>query len=298
MRENTSSAFMLSLTLHGSIAAVLLFFAYVLHTQVKDTPKIFELVAGEGDNYGATEAPALGVADSIKLAIPTPPAPKVAKPEPQPAPAEPVIERAPVEKVVEKATSTPVATKAPNYTADLKRLAAKREKRLVDADRKKRQAEEAKQQKISKAEFDKLNKSKATSTSKNPSPLKVAKIDTAGIKSGVIGGSTNNKTAGAGGKALSRAEQSQLDSYIALLIQRLRAAHEKPAGLSDLLEAKVQFRIAADGTISAVKIIDSSGSAEFDRSVLEAFARVRSIGPTPNGQSDTWVVTFKMREEE
>ncbi len=90
----------------------------------------------------------------------------------------------------------------------------------------------------------------------------------------------------------------QLDSYISQLIQRLRAAHEKPPGLSDLLEARVQFRIAADGTISGVKIVGSSGSSEYDQSVLEAFARVRSIGKTPNGKSDTWIVTFKMREEE
>ena len=60
----------------------------------------------------------------------------------------------------------------------------------------------------------------------------------------------------------------------------------------------MEFRIAADGTLSSAKIVDSSGSPEFDRSVLEAVARVRSIGPTPNGKSDVWVVTFKMKEED
>ncbi|MBX3749195.1 MAG: TonB family protein [Opitutaceae bacterium] len=284
---------MLSLTLHGAIVALVLFFTFAMHTQVKEQPKIFELVAGEGDNYMATEAPALGT-PGIKLNVPTPPAPVVKPaPEPEPAPPEPVIERAP-EKPAPKAAVKPVETKTPNYTKDVLRIASKREKRLVEADRKKREAEA---KRISKAEFDKLNKSKTQPKGGAVNP-KVARIDAEGIAKGVVGGSVNNKTGGAGGKALSRAEQSALDSYIALLLQRLRAAHEKPSGLSDLLEAEVEFRIAADGTLSGVKIVRSSGSSEFDRSVLEAFARVRSIGPTPNNKSDVWVVTFKMKEEE
>lgn len=280
---------MLSLSLHGALVAVVLFLTYALQVQVKETPKIFELVAGEGDNYMATEAPALGVAGGVKLNVPIPPAPVPVKPEPVPPALEPVIERAP-----EKPAPKPAEVKPPNYTKDVLRIAKKRENRLVEADRKKREAEA---KRISKAEFDKLNKNKPAPKPGKSSP-KVAKIDAEGIAKGVVGGSINNKTGGAGGKALSRAEQSALESYIALLIQRLRAAHEKPPGLSELLEAKVEFRIAADGTLSSVKIVDSSGSAEFDRSVLEAFARVRSIGPTPNGKSDVWVVTFKMKEED
>jgi colicin import membrane protein len=34
---------------------------------VKDEPKVFELVAGAGDNYAATAAPALGSAGGVKL---------------------------------------------------------------------------------------------------------------------------------------------------------------------------------------------------------------------------------------
>lgn len=311
MRANQSSAFMLSLAMHGGLAALIFFFAYAMHQQVKEAPKIFELVAGEGDNYAATEAPALGVPGGVKFTMPTPlstptPEPVPAEPLPEPPAPEPVVEHAPVpkpvEKPVEKAAAKPVETKAPNYKKDLMRIADKREKRLVAADRKKREAAEkaaaAKAAKMTKAEFDKLNKGKGSPSTAKGAATKVAKIDGEGIAKGVIGGSTANKTGGAGGKALTRAEQDILDSYIALLIQRLRAAHEKPPGLSDLLEARVQFRIAADGTISAVKIVDSSGSSEFDQSVLAAFARVRSIGATPNGKSDTWIVTFKMREEE
>lgn len=279
MQPTSPGAFILSLTLHGLIIAVALFFAFAFQTQVKEKPRIFELVAGEGDNYNATEAPALGV-PGIKLNVPAPASPV------------PVAEPAP-ERVVEQAPAK-VEPKPPDFSKDVQRIASKREKRLVTADRKKRE-EEAKR--MSKAEFDKLNKNKPAPKIGAAAP-KIAKIDAEGIAKGVVGGSTNNKTGGAGGKALTRDEQDALDSYIAMLILRLRAAHEKPPDLSDLLQARVQFRIAADGTLSGVKILDSSGSAEFDRSVLEAFARVRSIGPTPNGKSDVWVVTFKMKEED
>lgn len=292
---------MLSLTLHGALVALVLFLTYALQTQIQETPKIFELVAGEGDNYMATEAPALGD-PGVKLQVPAAiPSPIKANPAPEPEPAQPapVIERAPEKPAVKTppkpAETKPVETKTPNYTKDVMRIAKKRETRLVEADRKKREAEA---KRISKAEFDKLNKGKTASKQPAGTGAKVARIDAEGIAKGVIGGSVNNKTGGAGGKALSRAEQSALESYIALLIQRLRAAHEKPPGLSDLLEAKVEFRIAADGTLSSAKIVDSSGSEEFDRSVLEAVARVRSIGPTPNGKSDVWVVTFRMKEED
>ncbi len=290
MRPTSPGAFMLSLTLHGLIIAVALLISFALQTEVRKSPKIFELVAGEGDNYNATEAPALGVPGGIKLQVPVPPAPVPATPEPAAAPPEPVVEQ----KIVEKAPAKVVEPKPPNFSKDVKRIADKREKRLVEADRKKREAEA---KRISKAEFDKLNKGR-TAQKAGGASTKVARIDAEGIARGVVGGSTNNKTGGAGGKALSRDEQDALDSYIALLLLRLRAAHEKPPGLSDLLQARVEFRVAADGTLSAVKIIDSSGSADFDRSVLEAFTRVRSIGPTPNGKSDVWVVTFKMKEED
>ena len=55
--------------------------------------------------------------------------------------------------------------------------------------------------------------------------------------------------------------------------------------------------IAADGTISRVHVVRSSGNAAFDESCIEAFARMGSVGPKPDGKSDTWVLTFRMKEE-
>jgi TonB family protein len=131
-------------------------------------------------------------------------------------------------------------------------------------------------------------------------PIKTSRIDAEGIAKGVAGGSTANKTGGAGGTALSREEQDLLDAYFALLIQHLRDAHEneKPTGLSDQLFARAEFYLAADGSISRARIIQSSGNAEFDKSVLAALRNVRTIGRRPDGKGDVHTVRFQMKESE
>src|SRR5205814_4456987 len=84
----------------------------------------------------------------------------------------------------------------------------------------KRAAEEAK--KMTKEEFDRQNKSAPTKVAKNTTPAKAApKIDVEGIKKGVVGGSTENKVGGAGGKALTATEGTMAERYMELLRQRL-----------------------------------------------------------------------------
>ena len=275
MEANRSGAFFLSLTLHALVVALIFLFTYVLHQQIKETPKIFELVAGEGDNYAATEAPAARASDPVQFNLPKverPPRPEPTPIRPAPEP-EPGIQTAPEPP---KPTPRKVETKpAPKPTP------SKPEPKVEPP------------KKMTKAEFDKLHANQKNPTAvSQPRAVTPKKINIAGITGGSV-----NATTGAGGKALTRAESDALDAYIALLLQRLRAAHIKPAGLSDLLQAKVRFNIAANGALSNVRIITSSGSREFDQSVLEAFARVRSIGATPNGKGDVWEVTFKMRED-
>lgn len=85
------------------------------------------------------------------------------------------------------------------------------------------------------------------------------------------------------------------NQYLALLVKRLREAHEKPNGVSDLLNAEVMFRINTDGTFSDLKIRRSSGNKEFDRSVLDAFKRVATIAP-PLGVVGSQTAVFRMKE--
>ncbi|MEO7600183.1 MAG: cell envelope integrity protein TolA, partial [Opitutus sp.] len=301
MQPNSSSAFFLSATLHGVAVAMILLLTYVLQDAAKEAPKIFELVAGEGDNYMATAAPALGT-EGVKFQAKEAPTP----PEPVP------VQTAP-ERIVEAAPVTPapkpVITRAPppdairDFSKDVKRIEKKRADRLIAKDRaareaaeKKAKAEADKQKKLTKEEFDKQNK--AGAPSKTGTPAKIARIDAEGIAKGVIGGSTANKLGGAGGKALTREEGDALDLYFSLLKRRLKEALDKPPGLSDTLVAIVEVHIAGNGLLSGGKISRSSGSEEFDQAALAAIVRVRSVGPRPDGKSEVLHIPFRMREED
>jgi colicin import membrane protein len=305
MSSNSSRAVMLSAMLHGLVVALVLIFTYALRQQVKEPPKIFELVAGEGDNYGATAAPALGTPGGVKIAIPAPVAPKVEPAPPSPVTPAPVVAPAPATK--------PPPDAIPDLAKSVKRISAKRRTRLeakykaearaearrekAEEARKARAEAEAQKNRMTKAEFDRLNQGKSVPAPRGRRPAKVSHIDAEGIARGVIGGSTANKVGGAGGKALTRAEGDLLDAYFSLLRRRLHEALDKPPGLSDTLVAAVEFRIAADGTLSGARIVRTSGSDEFDRAVLAAFAHVRTIGPRPDGKSELLTLNFRMREE-
>ena len=54
-------AFMLSVLLHASVAIALLIFAWWSNRRQPEQPQIFELVAGEGNDYAALEAPTTAV---------------------------------------------------------------------------------------------------------------------------------------------------------------------------------------------------------------------------------------------
>ena len=278
MQANSPGAIFLSVTFHGLIIALILFSAYLLQQQVPETPKIFELVAGVGNNYAATEAPPPSAPETIKFDLPKMPAP-VIKPAPVIEP-EPEISKPP-----------PVITPDPApVLAPPRNVIPKPKPKPTPVVKK----SEPKPRKMTKAEFDKLNPNKRKPSSKpaKPRTIKVRSIDANSFAS------VFSKTlTGAGGKALTTEEGNLLDGYKKLLLQRLSSAHQKPQGLSDLLKAEVSFNIGADGALSSVEIVRSSGSTEFDQSVLRAFKKVRTIGRTPTGKSYVWIVTFRMREE-
>ena len=297
------AAFLLSLTLHGAVVALALFFSYAVSQKVRNAPKVFELVAGAGDNYMATEAPALGVPGGVKLDIPTPPAPRPEPTPPAPTPPAPAIESvpepspitpAPIEKAPPaKAPPKPTDKPVPDIAKSIRR-------QIIVADSKAKmqiKKEREKEAKISKEAFDRENKAKAAAAAKGGA-TKVAKIDAEGIAAGVAGGSTKNKTGGAGGRALVAEDGTLMERYFALLKNRLKENHEKPTGLSDTLVARVEFYVSADGSISRVRISRSSGSEEFDRSVREAFGRTKSIGARPDKKGETVELEFRMREED
>lgn len=302
MTATSPKAFLLSASLHGAVIAMLLLFGYVVNQQTTETPKVFELVAGEGDNYMAKEAPALGIPGGVKIDIPKAPDPVPAPIEPAPQPVAPV---APAPLPTPKPV-TPALTKqeppVPNFKKQLQGVVTRADakaKREVKKEREaeaKKAAEDAKR--MTKEEFDRANKSKTTAAAAaaaKGAPTKVAKIDAEGIAKGVVGGSTANKVGGAGGKALKTDHDDVLAAYDALFKQRLRREFEPPPGLSDSLKVTIELRSNPDGSLVNPRVVTPSGSPEFDRAVLEAIRRVR-MPARPDRKSEVIEFIFTMRE--
>jgi TonB family protein len=273
MRANSSSAFLTSLILHGFAAALIVVMTLYVARAEKIAPAIIELVAGPPTAPDALVAPALGnTPNPVKVNVP-----KVELPPDLPDPVVNTTEAVP-EPV---AKTTPAPPTPPKPKSDLSIA---------------KQMNQSK--KMSYREYLKKHPTPKTAPATAARRSGAApKVDYQGIVNGVRGGSTANTRGGGGGKALTRAESDQLSTYISLLIQELKKAHEPPSGVSDQLETKVTFDITASGAILNPRISKSSGNREFDDSVLDAFRRMRSIGPTPNRRPDTWTVTFKIRDE-
>ncbi|PTX94195.1 cell envelope integrity protein TolA [Opitutus sp. ER46] len=306
MTARSPGAFLLSATFHALIIGVAVFFAMMTDQRLKKPPQVLELVAGEGDNFAATEAPKLGTPGGLKIDVQPMPTPKAA-PEPEPAPVEvapvppaPVVEPAPTPKVTpapkEKAPTPKPTETVPNFKKQLLRKVwaadAKAKKEVA-----KQRAEEAKR--LKKEEFDRMQReksAKAASAKKSGSGSgKVSHIDTEGIAKGVIGGSANNKIGGAGGKALTSNGGALTDRYFAMLKQRVLNALEKPPGVSDDLEVEVVVTISASGRLSGARVIKSSGSDEFDRAVIAAFGRV-TMPEHPEKRTEELELTFRTKD--
>lgn len=300
-------AFGVSAFAHGAAFALLVLLTLAMHDRSEEKPAVFELVAGEGDDFMATEAPSgseSGQAEAGQIEFaPTVQAPDWTPPAPEPVPVAPVAPPeppTPVKPVVSEVKPAP----APDFTRQINRT-IQREKSKADREIKKQRETEAREakarelesKKLSYAEYQKSLGNKTSPAQKAPSSgvgAAVPRIDASGIKKGVAG-ATGAGSKGAGGTALSAAEGERMARYFAMLISRLRDAHEKPAGLSDLLNAEVQFTLAANGVISGVRIIRSSGNSEFDQSVVEAFSRVR-MPARPDGKTDVQRLTFRIKE--
>jgi TonB family protein len=278
---------MLSLAMHVGVVLAIATLAFVVQHSQPPPVEIFELVAGPPTDLTATEAPALGSEDG-QLEV---------KVNEKPAKSEPVEKPAKSEPVQPEAVPTPQPETKPATIPEAKPSPIPETKTAPSPDSKAAQKAPAKTgPKITYKDFVAKHPKAAPSksaTSGGGAAAKAPQLKTHGIPDGVVGGSSRSH-GGGGGKALTAAQHSAFEAYTSRLVSALRQNHQKPPGLPDLLSAEVGCLIAADGTISNVHVERSSGNVEFDRSCIEAFMRVGSIGPTPDGKADTWNIKFHM----
>lgn len=299
MRANSPSAYFASLTIHFVIAMLIVLFSIMVQRtqQNEQPPKIFELVAGPPTDPFAKYAPLKG-SESVKLEVPKVAAPKVEPKVVEPEPEEEDLPE-PTPKAAVEPPPQPKAKETPKKETPKPKPneISKEAKQIVNEMNKKRMTtylNEKKKIDRARAKEEAARKAREAAAAAAKAPKR---IDTAGIRNGVEGGKAGQKTGG-GGKALERDDGPAMEIYVAGVLNRLKYAHDevKPQGLGDSLTADVEFVVAANGEISNIRIVRSSGNAEFDASVREAFRRIQWPGPRPDKKTDTWSVTFRMRE--
>jgi colicin import membrane protein len=300
MTADSSKGFFCSTLLHGTVVALMFVAAYV--AKQPNIVQVFDVVAGEGDNFAAKVAAARGTENGLKVNVPNPPAPTAEPPKPEPVKAEPApVVPTPPPPTKQEVKPQPKVETIPNFAKQMKQEVKKAENKAKRDIAKERAAEEKRlaeeKKKISKAEFDAQHKVASAAPPKSNAP-KVAPIDAQGIKKGVLGGSTENKIGGAGGKVLKTDNEDVLGAYFAMFKEKLRAKFEPPPGLSDTLKVEVEIVSHADGSISGAQIAKSSGSKEFDEAVLAALRRVQ-MPSRPDKKTEKGVrFTFTMRERD
>lgn len=88
--------------------------------------------------------------------------------------------------------------------------------------------------------------------------------------------------------------RSRFALYEDLLMGSIQAVYRQPPELPDSLEYGVLCQLVLDeeGYVLAYQLLNSSGSAVFDRSAQQALSRLRQVRPPPAGMSRTVVVKF------
>jgi colicin import membrane protein len=285
-------AFVVSAGLHVAVVVALLLMLWRSRREPPPVPQIFELVAGAGDNYAATEAAAAATpappTETVNVELPEAP-PVITKELVLPPPPAPVVERTPPPKVEPK-----IEPKVEPKKAETKQPAPKKaEPKKVEPKKEEPKKTESLVRPTTFQDFVKKEGTpKAAPKAAPPAPIRAKSIDVDRVVQGVAGGSTAVK-AGASGTALSVAPNDQ--AYVAMILDRIRRSMEA-AGVTELSEARIEFRVAANGELSAPRILRSTGSAAFDQALITAFRTIRPIGPPPSQRAEFFSVTIRMRE--
>ncbi len=93
------------------------------------------------------------------------------------------------------------------------------------------------------------------------------------------------------------AQQKALLDYIAKLRRQIELAWNKPTAVAGSeAVARVRVTVQPNGSLNPVLLIQSSGSAAFDKSIMDAVKRARTIGAPPTGRAETINYTFRITE--
>ncbi|MBK8477168.1 MAG: TonB C-terminal domain-containing protein [Opitutaceae bacterium] len=272
MRASSPGAIALSATFHAAVISAIVAASLWVQKATEINPMVFDLVNAEdieiGDHFEMPGAPSKN-----------------------PGVKDPVVK---FKKSKVKRVKIPSAQEIAAAEAKAEKEAAKLSKAAAA-----KNAPALKNKTTSYADFQKQNTKQLAANQKVRSAgakgAAAPGIDAKGIVDDLMKSAAGPRGDG-GGTGGTKVMIAALDAYFGRLINALRAAHEMPDSVNDLLVAKVSFFLAVDGSISAVVVTKTSGDAEYDQSVIDAFHKVRSIGAVPGAKSGTYTINFKMTE--
>ena len=126
-----------------------------------------------------------------------------------------------------------------------------------------------------------------------PRQVEAPRIDTSRISrelQSVISSATDQDLV----SRLSDSDQRELERYFARLRAAIERSWSRPSAATAGMTATVSFSLSGQGRITGARVVRSSGSNAFDRSIVEAFERLGSFDPPPDAQSYTPNLTFRV----
>lgn len=265
--DNTRLGFYFSLALHLVLAVALFvsIFVNLVFPKKDETPIVFDMVQPDmaqdepAPPSADPELPDFSEPDIREIApieLPPEPEPLPPEPEPQPDPTPPKPDPAPTPKPTPKPKPKP--TPPPR-------------------------------QQVSYEEFLKKNPQRAKPQNRTQ-PRQSKPVNVGKIKANVS--NLSNIANITGGATKSAVMKNLLGNYVAEIHAKARRNWVQPDSSAGMeFAARVEFKVSKEGVISGVRIIESSGDAEFDKSVVNALSNL-SLSPPPDKEAHTVTIKF------
>lgn len=144
--------------------------------------------------------------------------------------------------------------------------------------------------KVSFSEFAKKNPRKTRQNNVQPRPQAPIKVGKISAKTSNVDNIANITTKGGSSAAV----RNLLDAYVKEIHRKAKSNWAKPVAAQNIdYTAKVEFKVSKTGIISGLRIIQSSGNPEFDKSVISALNSI-SLPPPPDNDPHTVYITFSL----
>lgn len=289
MKPSERKGLIISSTLHGVALVWLIVATFFWHASANSEPVVFDLMPGPKAPFEIPGEKAPGEITDKKPGSPAVGNTKV------PDLSAPNIPDAPVEPTEPESTPPPAKSKPspkPTPKSEPKPEATAKQMSYEDF---LKNSKDGKRIKNTPSTTTRSNSQKTTGERVKISAADAKKMldrMIAGGEGGGGGGAADSK--GVGMRMGGGGNASALNSYMSKLKARIDAAWEKPDDASNSgISAIVQFTVGDNGLITARRIVKSSGSSNFDQTVLNVFDRLGYVG-TPPGGGNTFKLTFSL----